>query len=297
MKIFRISFIGTILIGVLLTTILLMKQKTSTPYTATLSPLFQELGKPIKSIDRVVSSILPIDEIDEKSLGEELKSQIESSYPQSDQESTYYLNALVKELTKDSKKPFEYKAYLVPGPPNACALPGGIICITDGLINSLKTEGELVAILGHEIGHIEKGHCFDLHRAEMLRKKMEFLSIATYAAQVFQGAAHLVFSKSQENESDIYGFQLLIKHGYSPFSLASAFQGLIELHHTQTSPNLIDDFFSSHPHLEIRKEQFQGAALRWQCRHPNVKTYAGAKNLKQKVPRQRCEFPDEYIRA
>lgn len=298
MKQLRLPFLITILLGIILTVIVLANQKVFVPYTGTLSPLFQELGKPIKSIDRVVSSILPIDEIDEKSLGEELKSCIQSRIDSSDLKSTHYLNALVKDLTKNSKKPFGYEVYLLCDlRPNAFALPGGIICITDSLLDILETEGELVAILGHEIGHIEKGHCFDLYRGEILKKKISSLSLAIYAAEIFQSIATITFSKSQESEADDYGFQLLIEHGYSPFSLSSSFQRLIEIDHTAITPNPINDFFHSHPYLEIRQQQSQAKALKWHYQNPKANPYTGTKNLKEKIPRCECAFLEEYQKA
>ena len=71
-----------------------------------------------------------------------------------------YLNALVHSLTSETYKPFEYRIFLEEGSPNACALPGGAICITTGLMDLLQNESELVAVLSHEIGHIERGHYF-----------------------------------------------------------------------------------------------------------------------------------------
>ncbi|MCB1114854.1 MAG: M48 family metallopeptidase [Chlamydiia bacterium] len=297
MKRLRFPFLITILCGILFTVIVIAKQKVSVPFTGTLSPFFQELGKPIKSIDRVVSSILPINEIDEKALGEELKSRFRNQYDARDSKSTHYLNALVKDLTKTSKKPFDYEVYLLFGSPNAFALPGGIICITDSLMDTLKTEGELVAILGHEIGHIEKGHCFDLYRGKMLKKTMETLSIAIFASEIFQSIASITFSKSQESEADDYGFQLLVENGYSPFSLSSSFQHLIEIHPTKTAPNPIVDFLHSHPYLEIRQQQSQEKAIKWFNQNPKANPYIGAKNLKEKIPRCECAFLEEYQKA
>ncbi len=37
---------------------------------------------------------------------------------------------------------------------NAFALPGGPVFVTEGLLHLLKTQGELAAVLGHEIGHV-----------------------------------------------------------------------------------------------------------------------------------------------
>ena len=41
---------------------------------------------------------------------------------------------------------------------NAFALPGGYIILTKGLINFCETPEELIAVISHEIGHIEKRH-------------------------------------------------------------------------------------------------------------------------------------------
>jgi Zn-dependent protease with chaperone function len=42
--------------------------------------------------------------------------------------------------------------------PNALALPSGIVVITDALVNLSKNNNELVAVLAHEIGHLEQRH-------------------------------------------------------------------------------------------------------------------------------------------
>ena len=42
--------------------------------------------------------------------------------------------------------------------PNAFALPGGIIIITDDMVKIAKTIEEVLAILAHEIGHVELRH-------------------------------------------------------------------------------------------------------------------------------------------
>jgi|JI9StandDraft_1071089.scaffolds.fasta_scaffold196434_2 predicted Zn-dependent protease len=86
----------------------------------------------------------------------------------------------------------------------------------------------------------------------------------------------------------------MIKYGYSPFSLASSFQRLIDLTGFETKPNVVDDFLSTHPHLKIRKERFYAQALQWQYKNRDVKSYIGIQNLKQKIPRDEHEFPEEY---
>ena len=41
---------------------------------------------------------------------------------------------------------------------NAFALPGGYIYVTRGIMAHLRSEAELVAVLGHEIGHATGRH-------------------------------------------------------------------------------------------------------------------------------------------
>lgn len=268
MKVLRLSLFTFLLLGCFVTIVLLAQKETPAPFSATLSPLFQELGKPMKSLDRIASQILPIDAIDEKALGDELKARFAQLTSPHNQEKEDELNALIKSLTQNSLKPFQYTVFLTSGPPNAFAMPGGVICVTDGLLDILQTEDELVAILGHEIGHIEKGHCFDMCREILLRKKFKTLTIPTYVTEIFHSLAEVTFSKAQEDEADDYGFRLLVKHEYDPFSLASAFNQLIETNQEASSPNFMKDFFSTHPYLEIRKEHAHAKALKWQHKHP-----------------------------
>ena len=37
---------------------------------------------------------------------------------------------------------------------NAFALPGGYVYVTRGLLSLAETEGQLAAVIGHEIGHV-----------------------------------------------------------------------------------------------------------------------------------------------
>lgn len=51
---------------------------------------------------------------------------------------------------------------------NAFAAPGGKILITAGLMNLLRTEDELAAVLGHEVAHVVRKH----HYRVMRKQKM-----------------------------------------------------------------------------------------------------------------------------
>ncbi len=53
-----------------------------------------------------------------------------------------------------------YNFYLLNDPQtiNACALPGGQVFITLGLLQKMTNEAQLAGVLGHEIGHVVGRH-------------------------------------------------------------------------------------------------------------------------------------------
>ncbi|MCZ6802367.1 MAG: M48 family metalloprotease [Proteobacteria bacterium] len=51
---------------------------------------------------------------------------------------------------------------------NAFALPGGYLYITRGLMAYLRSEAELAAVLGHEIGHVTARHSVQQYSANQL---------------------------------------------------------------------------------------------------------------------------------
>jgi predicted Zn-dependent protease len=104
---------------------------------------------------------------------------------------------------------------------NAFAAPGGYILITRGLFDSLETEDELAAVLGHEIVHVLRKHHFEVMRQQKL---VEF-----GAEAVSQGSsgdtsalAHMTgavlargLDKGAEFEADREGVLLARRAGYS----------------------------------------------------------------------------------
>ncbi len=51
---------------------------------------------------------------------------------------------------------------------NAFALPGGPVFVTRGLLTHMNSEAELVAVLGHEVGHITARHAVNLISRQQL---------------------------------------------------------------------------------------------------------------------------------
>lgn len=288
MKRVRIIFFLFLIGGVIGITAILIKEKRQPQCSPSLAVLFQELGRPIKTLDRAISRMLPIDEIDEKMLGEEIKYRLEKILKPitPDEESiVIYLNSLIEFLSRETQRSFEYKVFLVDGPPNAFAMPGGVLCVTKDLMNILENEAELAAILSHEIGHVERGHLFDAVRGEMLRRKIKMSVVFSYASDVIGMIIGLSFSKTQEDEADEYGFRMLIKKGYDPIAMSTVFEKLIQSHPHKLRKLIdpLDDFFSTHPYTQVRFDKFRARAELWKKTYPDERQYLGKKKFRDRI--------------
>jgi predicted Zn-dependent protease len=92
---------------------------------------------------------------------------------------------------------------------NAFALPGGFVYATEPLLKKLAGDGDaLLFVAGHEIGHVELGHCADAYR---LRADTDdpLRTVLGGALSVGRLFAQLQFSSAQELEADAYSVRLL----------------------------------------------------------------------------------------
>lgn len=96
---------------------------------------------------------------------------------------------------------------------NAFALPGGTIIVTQGLLDSMRSENELAFVLGHELGHFK-------HRDHM-RGLGRGLALAMLSAWVFKNEvgvnalSHLSlnsFNREQEYQADAFGLTMQHRH-------------------------------------------------------------------------------------
>jgi len=137
---------------------------------------------------------------------------------------------------------------------NALALPGGYVFITRGLLKEMKTEGQLAAVLAHEVGHV-------VARDTMAALSRQFSMMALLAAAHAGGAPgrvaraadfvsamlSLQYSRDDEREADLTGLSYMTQAGYDPNSMVQTMQILDEL---QTLRPI--EFFSTHPNPESR---------------------------------------------
>lgn len=274
----------------------LYKYEKKTVFDSSLAPFYQILGKPVMQMSKVLSKTLPVDSIDEATYGEAIRERYKHLKDPKNPISTYPQEVL-NSLSFTSNKGFTYTVYVLDSySPNAFALPGGVLFITTGLLNLLESESELISILGHEIGHVEKSHCFDQVKFELLAKKVGVEPLGKLADLAFGIAIGISYNKTQEDEADDYSFDLLKISSYDPAGLGSAFEKLEQAGSGSDSKNadVLREYFQSHPYTELRKEKFTEKAVVWWKLHPKEKRYIGKVNIQNHVPKLEKEYESEW---
>ncbi|HNP65555.1 MAG TPA: M48 family metallopeptidase [Woeseiaceae bacterium] len=95
---------------------------------------------------------------------------------------------------------------------NAMALPGGLVIVTQGLLDQVESENELAFVLGHELGHFKnRDHLRALGRGVVLSL---FLAVTTGddVAGIGITAADITlrgFNRRQESNADAFGLSLV----------------------------------------------------------------------------------------
>lgn len=117
---------------------------------------------------------------------------------------------------------------------NAFASPPGCdIYVTRGLLGLIRSEDELAAVLGHEVGHVAANHSGRRQtRAAITGVGALILGAVTGSGELAQVAGKvgqlnvLSYSRGQEFEADSLSARYLAGAGYNPFGLADMLSAL-----------------------------------------------------------------------
>jgi Zn-dependent protease with chaperone function len=155
---------------------------------------------------------------------------------------------------------------------NAVALPGGVIAVTQGLLESVESENELAFVLGHELGHFRnRDHLRGLGRGIAFSLLLVAVGVggggsAVELASLAGQFAQRGFDRDQEIEADRFGLALLAAE-YGHISGAAAFfEHLPELGGPLDGE--LASYFSTHPLNADRIQALQGTAheMGWELR-------------------------------
>lgn len=150
---------------------------------------------------------------------------------------------------------------------NAFASGDGSIRVYTGLMD-VMTDDELMAIIGHEIGHVVHQDTKNaMKKAYMTSAAADLVGAAGSVGAIAQGMAGQIaeafvnaqFSQKQEYAADDFGFQFAIQTGHSPYSMSNALQKLVGLSQGAQA-SAVAQMFSSHPDSAKRAERIKSKA-------------------------------------
>lgn len=217
---------------------------------------------------------------EEERLGQDFMRQIRaSSKVVTDPLLSQYIRTLGAQLAAGSEAaghPFEF--FLIEDPSiNAFAGPAGHIGVHTGLILESETEGELAAVLAHEIAHVSQNHLF---RAFDEASRMNGPLAAMILAAVLLGAAahdsdvgaaaiagvqagmlqhRINFTRANEQEADHVGMQILAEGGFPPSAMPAFFGRMGQAARLYDSGEF-PEFLRTHPVTANRIADSRGRA-------------------------------------
>ncbi len=170
---------------------------------------------------------------EERKLGDEVLKEVERKYQMiRDPLILGYLNKFGQEILKQAgPQPYPFRFYLLNDPQlNAFSVPGGHVFVTTGIVGMMDSEGELAALLGHEITHIAHHH---IAKQMEQQKKIGIATLAAALLGIFAGDPRvtsavltgsmatgqtlaLKYSREDEEDADNFGFKFMTKDGFDP---------------------------------------------------------------------------------
>jgi beta-barrel assembly-enhancing protease len=151
---------------------------------------------------------------------------------------------------------FHFDAFLC-GEPNAFALPGGFIFVSRPILDLCDwNEHEIAFILGHEMGHVLKGHAIE----RIMTNSAVAAASRSVSVQGPLGAwlknvgirfLETAYSRENELDADTLGVRLAIAAGYDPQGAIRLLSRLARLHEAPV-PLTLGEYFSTHPTADIR---------------------------------------------
>lgn len=152
---------------------------------------------------------------------------------------------------------------------NAFALPGKKIGVHTGILKVARTQDQLAAVLGHEVGHVMARHSAERVSADVAANMG--MTVAGAIGSVFadpnsnafklgmgalgvgvQYGAVMPYGRAHESEADIIGLDLMSQAGFNPQDSVQLWKNMAE-----GNKGAPPEFMSTHPSNETRIKGLQ----------------------------------------
>ncbi len=217
------------------------------------------LGLPIQASSMTIG--------EERRIGEKLLYSVRGEFTVLDHPDIHqYINQLgYSVLNTVGPQFFDYHFFVVKSSQfNAFAAPGGLVFFYTGLIETMKTEDELLSVLAHEIGHVVSRHI-----AQRLDKsgKISVVSLALGLAGLALGvpalsqgilagslaagqAMQLEYSRNDEEQADRLSFEWMQKMHRNPKAMEGMLRTMLRI--TRYRSGKLPQYLLTHPNPEAR---------------------------------------------
>lgn len=208
--------------------------------------------------------LMLVSEAQEISLGREADPDIVGAYGlYPDSAWQHYVEQLGRRLAGLSERPALPWTFRVLDDPvvNAFALPGGFNYVTRGILAYFNSEAELVAVMGHELGHVTARHgARQMTQQQFAQAGLVAGLILVPRLQDFAGLAQaglgllfLKFSRDDERQADELGLRYLYRAGYDPREMPKVF-AMLERVSRASGGERLPGWLSTHPDPEDRQQ-------------------------------------------
>lgn len=142
---------------------------------------------------------------------------------------------------------------------NAFSLPGGYVFLFKGLIERVKNDDQLAAVIAHEVAHVTAKHAMKRLQGAYGAMALEGLAIASGSGAAAIGTsltASSVFlhnSRDDEFEADRLGIKYMAKAGYDPSEMRGMLAKLLEYQNKLPPRPLM--YWRTHPYIPQRMAQ------------------------------------------
>ena len=178
--------------------------------------------------------------------------QFPGTAPREKREVVAAVGSRLVDAVKDRRREFRFTLVRA-AVSNAYALPGGFVFITEPLLDLCAQDpDELAFLLGHEMGHVLRGHA----RSQLTART--FLNAVTArlsgAGLMLRQLLNQGYSRELELEADGEGARLAAAAGFDPRAAARA---LRRLERASGGNAGLAEYFSSHPPLAERVRRLE----------------------------------------